>query len=237
MLKPQLSTRWWWGLMSVTGIGFAMTMTLITSGSPQITPPLLTCVAAADQRPSAFPQPQVRQSLSGLLRTTLTACISTQVMLDQNQVPPVTAAFNPPTFEGTIPAPTLSVKPGDKLSLLMVNSLPANPVGERAGAFPHAQNSFNFHAHGLTVSPLGISDNIFREMNPGTANLVEINIPRDHPSGTYWYHVHKHGSATVQINSGMAGFLIIQGGPGPSTQCLRLLPPKMSQWPFRSFEA
>jgi FtsP/CotA-like multicopper oxidase with cupredoxin domain len=201
----------WWALIFLVGMGFAMT--LIASGSPQITPALLTC-RAADQRPSAFPQPQVRQSLSGLLRTTLTACISSNVMLDQNQVPPVKVAFNPPTFEGTIPAPTLSVKPGDKLSLLMVNSLPANPLGERAGAFPHAQNSFNLHAHGLTVSPLGISDNIFREMNPGTASLVEINIPQDHPSGTYWYHVHRHGSATYQFFGGMAGFLIVQGGPG-----------------------
>jgi FtsP/CotA-like multicopper oxidase with cupredoxin domain len=206
------SARWLWGLMFLMGIGFAMT--LVTSGGSQIAPPLLTCRASAVQSPRGFPRPQVRQSLSGLLRTTFTACISPQVMLDQNQVPPVMATFNPPTFEGTIPAPTLLLKPGDKLSLLMVNSLPANLPGERAGAFPHAQNTFNFHAHGLTVSPLGISDNIFREMDPGTAHLVEINIPQDHPSGTFWYHVHKHGSGTVQINSGMAGFLIVQGGPG-----------------------
>jgi len=51
-------------------------------------------------------------------------------------------------------------------------------------------------------------------MEPGTTNQVEIQIPADHPSGTYWYHVHKHGSATFQFNSGMAGFLIVQGGPG-----------------------
>jgi FtsP/CotA-like multicopper oxidase with cupredoxin domain len=51
-------------------------------------------------------------------------------------------------------------------------------------------------------------------MEPGKANLTEINIPQDHPSGTYWYHVHKHGSATYQFNAGMAGFLIVQGGAG-----------------------
>jgi FtsP/CotA-like multicopper oxidase with cupredoxin domain len=214
MLRTFRSGARWWAPTLLIGTGFAMTLTLITSGSPQGTPPLLTCRNPAVQSPTAFPQPQVRQSLNGVLRTTFTACISPQTMLDQNRVPPVTATFNPPTFEGTIPAPTLSVKPGDKLSLLMINSLPANLVGERAGHFPHAQNTFNFHAHGLTVSPLGISDNIFREMNPGTANLVEINIPQDHPSGTYWYHVHKHGSATFQFNAGMAGFLIVQGGPG-----------------------
>jgi FtsP/CotA-like multicopper oxidase with cupredoxin domain len=51
-------------------------------------------------------------------------------------------------------------------------------------------------------------------MDPGTAHLAEINIPQTHPSGTYWYHVHKHGSATYQFLGGMAGFLIINGGAG-----------------------
>ena len=92
MLKASRSSTRWWALMFLVGIGFAMT--LITSGSPQVSPPpLLTCRASAVQSPTAFPQPQVRQSLSGLLRTTLTACISTQAMLDQNQVPPVTVAI------------------------------------------------------------------------------------------------------------------------------------------------
>jgi FtsP/CotA-like multicopper oxidase with cupredoxin domain len=213
MLKARQSRTRWWALMFLMGVGFAMT--LITSGSPQIpSPPCPAVQGTIPPSPWVFPQPQVRQSLNGLLRTFLTACISTNQMLDQNQVPPVTVEFYPPTFEGTIPAPTLSVKPGDKLSLLMTNSLPANPRVERGGAFPHAENTFNFHAHGLTVSPLGISDNIFREMNPGTTNLVEINIPQDHPSGTYWYHVHKHGSATYQFLGGMAGFLIVKGGAG-----------------------
>jgi FtsP/CotA-like multicopper oxidase with cupredoxin domain len=134
-------------------------------------------------------------------------------MLDENAVPPQTVEFYPPTFEGTFPGPTLLVKPRDKLSILLVNDLPANPP-ERGDAFPHHENSINLHTHGLTVSPLGSSDNIFREMKPLTTNLVEIKIPADHPSGTYWYHVHHHGSATYQFLGGMAGFLIVKGGPG-----------------------
>ena len=215
MLKaPKTSTRWW-VLMPLTGICFGMT--LIVSGAvlaPSVLP-ILPCPGVSWTTTSGgFPLPVVRQSLNGLLQTTLHACISTNQMLDQNHVPPVTVEFHPPTFEGTIPAPTLSVKPGDKLSILLVNNLPANPPDERAGAFPHAENSINLHTHGLTVSPLGNSDNIFREMEPGTTNQVEIDIPQDHPSGTYWYHVHKHGSATYQFLGGMAGFLIVKGGPG-----------------------
>ena len=149
-----------------------------------------------------------------VLRTALHACISTNEMLDLNAQPPETVEIHPPTFEGTIPGPTLKVKPGDKLSILLVNDLPSNPTNERDHAFPHDENTLNLHTHGLTVSPLGVSDNIFREMKPGTTNLIQIDIPKDHPSGTYWYHVHKHGSVTYQFLGGMAGFLIIEGGEG-----------------------
>jgi FtsP/CotA-like multicopper oxidase with cupredoxin domain len=211
MLKSsRSSTRW--ALIFLMGTGFAMALT--TTGSPQPVPTCSPTVQHAGSQPPGFPEPLVRRSLNGLLQTTLTACISTIKMLDQNQVPPVTATFYPPTFEGSIPAPTLSVKPGDKLVLFMNNKLPSNPPNLREGHFPHDQYTFNLHTHGLTVSPNGTSDNIFREMAPGTVNRVEVDIPPNHPSGTYWYHVHKHGSATFQFNSGMAGFLIVQGGPG-----------------------
>ncbi len=141
----------------------------------------------ANTDPSGFPQPQVRRSRHGVLRTTLHACISTNQMLDQNAQPPEMVKFHPPTFEGTIPGPTLEVEPGDRLSILMVNDLPYNPPNERDNFFPHDENTLNLHTHGLTVSPLGNSDNIFREMRPArptrskstfrkTIRLVPIGI-------------------------------------------------------------
>jgi FtsP/CotA-like multicopper oxidase with cupredoxin domain len=202
-----------WALMPLTGICVAMTLTLITSGSP-LDRECGVSIRGPRAAPGSFPQPQVRSSVNGGLRTTLHACISTNDMLDQNSIPPQTVKIHPPTFEGRTLGPTLSVRPRDGMSISLVNDLPANLLGERDGAFPHNENSFNLHTHGLTVSPLLISDNIFREMEPGTTNQVEIQIPADHPSGTYWYHVHKHGSATYQFLGGMAGFLIVQGGPG-----------------------
>jgi len=108
----------------------------------------------------------------------------------------------------------LLVKPGDKLSILLINDLPANPKRQRKGFFPHDPYTLNLHTHGLEVSPLGISDNIFREMKPGTAHQILVDIPADHPTGTFWYHPHKHGSVTFQFLGGMAGFLLVKGGKG-----------------------
>ena len=48
---------------------------------------------------------------------------------------------------------------------------------------PHHFNTTNFHSHGLHVSPGGISDNVFRSMEPGQSYDIEIAIPADHPSG------------------------------------------------------
>ncbi|MGE3594205.1 MAG: multicopper oxidase domain-containing protein [Dehalococcoidia bacterium] len=35
--------------------------------------------------------------------------------------------------------------------------------------------------------------------------------PQPHPPGTFWYHPHCHGSTHMQVSSGMAGFLIVEG--------------------------
>ncbi|HKA55919.1 MAG TPA: multicopper oxidase domain-containing protein, partial [Candidatus Binatia bacterium] len=158
-----------------------------------------------------FPQPEVRRSARGFLTTTLEAKITDNVIQD-----PHTGlhTVRTPTYEGTIPGPTLRVKPGDVLAIRLINNLPANPEQERMGAFPHDRYTTNLHTHGFTVSPRGISDNVFREMAPGTTNFVLVKIPRDHPSGTFWYHPHKHGAVTFQFFGGMAGVLIIEGRRG-----------------------
>jgi FtsP/CotA-like multicopper oxidase with cupredoxin domain len=169
-------------------------------------------ISEAGDDPSGFPQPHVRRSHNGVLRTALHACIATNTIVDQPTGQ--TRQINTPTLDGTIPGPTLWVKPGDRLSLLIFNDLPPNPPNERDNFFPHDENTINLHTHGLTVSPLGISDNIFRHMEPGTAHQMELDIPKDHPAGTFWYHPHVHGTVTYQFLGGMAGFLIVRGGPG-----------------------
>ncbi len=116
------------------------------------------------------------------------------------------------SYEGRLAGPTLRVRPGDKLSILLVNDLPPETgVGEHSNE-PHGFNHTNLHTHGLHVSPEGFSDNVFLDIKPGGTVRYNIQIPEDHPCGTFWYHAHRHGSVAVQLSSGMAGMLIVEGG-------------------------
>jgi FtsP/CotA-like multicopper oxidase with cupredoxin domain len=149
-------------------------------------------------------QPEVRRSAGGELRTTLQAGYA------YHEIGGYRLSLR--SYEGTMPGPTLCVSPGDMLRIRLVNDLPPNPDPAPADmALPHHFNTTNFHFHGGHVSPSGIADNIFRAMEPGQGYDIEIAIPKDHPSGTYWYHPHHHGSADVQLTSGMAGAILVEG--------------------------
>lgn len=72
-------------------------------------------------------------------------------------------------------------------------------------------NDTNFHTHGLHVSPKCPQDDVLLTLKPGCAHQVDVKIPADHEPGTFWYHAHRHGSTAVQLASGMAGPLILEG--------------------------
>ncbi|WEF24881.1 multicopper oxidase domain-containing protein [Paracoccus sp. S3-43] len=80
-------------------------------------------------------------------------------------------------------------------------------------------NVTNMHFHGSWVSPVGNSDNVLRELHPAADRVYEYeyNIPNDHPAGTFWYHPHVHGATAIQVGSGMAGPLVIEGDRWPGT--------------------
>ena len=116
---------------------------------------------------AALIEPEVRRSANGELRTNL------RVGYTYKDIGGYRLSLR--SYEGTIPGPTLRVKPGDVLRMRLTN------------------------------------DNVMRMMEPGESYDIEIAIPKDHPRGTYWYHPHHHGSADVQMTSGMAGALIVEG--------------------------
>lgn len=154
--------------------------------------------------PAELIEPEERRSVAGELRTEL------RVAYAYHDIGGYRLSMR--TYEGGIPAPTLRARPGDVLKIRLINDLPPNPDAiPLDGDLPHHFNSTNFHFHGGHVSPNGISDNVLRRMEPGQGYDIEIAIPEDHPAGTYWYHPHAHGSADVQMASGMAGALIIEG--------------------------
>ncbi len=149
-------------------------------------------------------EPQVRRSANGELTTRL------RVGYTYKDLGGYRLSLR--SYEQDLPGPTLRVKRGDVLRVRLVNDLPPNTDPAPLDmTLPHQFNSTNFHFHGGHVSPSGIADNIFRVMEPGQGYDIEIAIPKDHTAGTYWYHPHKHGSADVQLTSGMAGALIIEG--------------------------
>lgn len=37
-----------------------------------------------------------------------------------------------------------------------------------------------------------------------------IQVPQDHPAGSFWYHPHRHGAVALHLASGLAGALIVE---------------------------
>ena len=99
------------------------------------------------------------------------------------------------TYNGTTPGPTLRVRPGDVLSITLVNRL-----GETT----------NLHTHGLHVSPSGHADNVFVAVADGARRTYTYEIPHDHRSGTFWYHPHMHEMVAPQVFGGLAGVIIVE---------------------------
>ncbi len=117
------------------------------------------------------------------------------------------------SYGGCLSGPVIEAKPGNTLRVFLENNLSTNdpscPAGGPPG--PGCFNTVNMHFHGMHVSPAGNSDNVLLNIGPHTKFQYEVNIPEDHPSGTFWYHPHRHGSTALQVASGASGALIIRG--------------------------
>lgn len=120
------------------------------------------------------------------------------------------------SYGGCLSGPLIEARPGDTLNVNLINDLDKNdptcPDGhDPTDGTPGCFNTINLHVHGMHVSPSGNSDNVLLNIAPQTRFQYEINIPSDHPSGTFWYHAHRHGSTAVQVASGAAGVLVVRG--------------------------
>ncbi|HEV7806289.1 MAG TPA: multicopper oxidase domain-containing protein [Solirubrobacteraceae bacterium] len=145
-------------------------------------------------------EPSQIRSAGGVLDVTLTAGPQTvPVGGDDLQIQPFTAKpRGKPALPASIDGPTLHVRPRDTIRVTFVNEL--------GGGAPT-----NIHYHGMHVSPLGRSDNVFRTFADGRTYRSVVRVPRDQSTGTYWYHVHFHGSTESQVMGGLSGLLIVDG--------------------------
>ncbi|SOC50150.1 Multicopper oxidase with three cupredoxin domains (includes cell division protein FtsP and spore coat protein CotA) [Blastococcus aggregatus] len=98
-------------------------------------------------------------------------------------------------YNGSLPGPTLRLRPGDRLQVQLVNRLDA-PT--------------NLHVHGLYVSPEGKGDNVFVTVQPGETFDYDYRLPDDHPPGVYWYHPHHHGMVADQVFGGLYGAILVE---------------------------
>ena len=205
LLMAGMSVAVWTAASMVQGCG-SETVNQIGGTTSLPAPPDQGTGNVVGPTPPAFVQPDVLRSVSGTLSTTLVHRVANN-MVGPN---PVTLR----SYNGKLTGPTLRVKPGDTLRILVDNQFPANPDPVKPANLnqPHQLNTTNLHTHGLHVSPQANSDNIFVEIDPGSTFQYEYQIPADHPPGTHWYHPHKHGSSAVQLFSSMAGALIVEGG-------------------------
>src|SRR5262245_6984845 len=160
----------------------------------------LPAVGAMDQ---PLVEPEVRRSVNGVLSTSLRCAYAYRNIGGRR--------LYLRSYEGGL-GPTLRMKPGETLKIRLTNDFPPNrDLVPQNLSHPHQFNNTNFHFHGAHCSPSGIADNVMRWMVPGKAYDIQIPLPAHHTRGTYWYHPHHHGSADVQMASGMAGAIVVEG--------------------------
>jgi FtsP/CotA-like multicopper oxidase with cupredoxin domain len=198
----------------------------VTAG--MIVPPVLSaCGGGGDGEspvpPETFVEPLTIASKNGVLDVTLVLSYLTTTLYG------TTCTLR--NMFGTIPAPTLRVNVGDVLRIKVFNNLPPNPQFPPNMAPPQPAhlkypNSTNLHTHGLHVYPDIIreptptdpglyGDFVMDDPNmgiqPGETRQYEYRLRTDHPAGMFWYHPHLHGSSAMQVGSGMAGALVVEG--------------------------
>lgn len=128
-----------------------------------------------------------------------------------------TRAYGLPDQAATIPGPTVVVRPGQKLTLDVINDLKGpSPGCDQTGTESCYLNTTNLHVHGLHVTAAPGGDNVFdsNHIPPGGKGGMVVTLPENHEPGLSWYHPHFHHSTADQAGGGMAGGILVQDPPG-----------------------
>jgi FtsP/CotA-like multicopper oxidase with cupredoxin domain len=194
-------------------------------------PPLLSsCGGGSDNGATAptqtFVQPQVLQSVNGLLDVSLSVSYLDTTIGTANPSAMQNVSLRAYGVSGgqpVITGPTLMVNAGDTLRILLNNSLPPNPPIKPSNPdYLGYPNNTNMHTHGLHVYPGIINpslplygdyvvDGLGQGVAPGESRQYQYQIPSNHPAGPFWYHPHLHGATAMQVASFMSGALMVRG--------------------------
>jgi FtsP/CotA-like multicopper oxidase with cupredoxin domain len=186
-LVPGLSRR---RALQLGGLGLLG----IAIGAPGWGPSTGLALAAAE----SLAEPETLHSENGLLRVRLEVAETTVTLAGRSA--------HMLTYNGTVPGPTLRLRPGDRLQVELVNRLSV-PT--------------NLHTHGLHVSPKGNADNTLDvHVHPGESFQYDIQLPDDHTPGPFWYHPHEHHLVADQIWSGLYGAIVVEDA-GPEVPVTR----------------
>lgn len=91
-----------------------------------------------------------------------------------------------------VPSPSIRVRRGERIQLLMQNGLPQDLI---------------LHWHGLTP-PDDMDGHPRLAVTPGGAYAYDFKVPDR--AGTYWYHSHTHHRTAEQTYRGIGGFLFVE---------------------------
>jgi len=123
----------------------------------------------------------------------------------------VNALITTRLFDGNFPSETWRFEAGKLYEITVVNNLgPESPDNPTDMNVYKDGNTTNVHTHGLHLSGMGDSDNVFTKIGPGESHTYRYNIPCNHAGGTFWWHPHHHGASHLQVGGGAAGALIIE---------------------------
>jgi FtsP/CotA-like multicopper oxidase with cupredoxin domain len=113
--------------------------------------------------------------------------------------------------------PTLHVRPGDHLQIIVTNNLPAGsaPMALNApncGSPVMNSTSVNVHFHGTNLSPTCHQDEVIKTIiNAGQTFQYDVVFPTNEPPGLYFYHPHVHGISEHAVQGGATGAIVVDG--------------------------
>ncbi|CAB9506021.1 Blue copper oxidase CueO [Seminavis robusta] len=165
-------------------------------------------------------EPSAVSSVNGVLHISLHLQVSTLRVEGRD--------FTTRTLNGTLPGPTLRLKPGDTFIIDYYNDLPENEMQHVHNTFS-GPNDSNLHFHGLHVSGELPSDDSTLVVPPGQSFRFNTTLPVDHMPGTHWMHPHRHGSTAIQVGGGAAAAIIVEDVPNADDNSTFLnLPPQVA---------